>query len=147
MTANATDDIGVTKVAFFVNGVLVATDTDGTDGWSATWDSSAVAGGTYAVKAMATDTVGRRRAVVAVASRGDVQGDWRGQFGVDGKVLANWNGGTDCVSLPAGVTFTIEQGARYTWARPRPTSAPSRARAARSGAPRPGPTGPRSGCG
>ncbi len=32
-------------------------------------------------------------------------------------MFANWNGNnTDLVSLPAGVTYTLEQGARYTWA-------------------------------
>ena len=57
VTATATDDVGVTRVEFLVNGRLVATDTNGADGWSTTWDASAVDGGYYTF----TATRGRHR--------------------------------------------------------------------------------------
>ena len=118
VTASATDDVGVTKVEFSVNGVLAATDTDGTNGWSMPWDPATVDAGVYSFTAKATDTAGQTsKNVVSVQARANVQGNWVGNFGVDGYVLANWNGDdTDLSSLPAGATFTIEQGARYTWA-------------------------------
>ncbi len=46
------------------------------------------------------------------------QGDWVGVYGGDGYVLGAWNGtaaGNDLISLPAGVTFTLEQGQRTRW--------------------------------
>src|SRR6185295_9978735 len=47
------------------------------------------------------------------------QGTWLGHYGADGYMLANWDGtNTDLVNLPTGVTATLQQGARYTWASP-----------------------------
>ena len=61
VAATATDDHGVTKVDFYVNGMLASTDTDGSDGWSFAWDTGDLAGGIYTVIATATDTAGRTR--------------------------------------------------------------------------------------
>ena len=45
-----------------------------------------------------------------------VQGNWVGTYGVDGYVLGAWNApSTDLSSLPAGVTYSLEQGTRYSW--------------------------------
>ena len=45
------------------------------------------------------------------------QGDWVGTYGVNGYDLAAWNGTAgDLAVLPAGVTATLEQGVRATWA-------------------------------
>jgi hypothetical protein len=59
VTAEATDDVAVARVAFAVDGATVGTDTDGTDGWSASWDSTTVADGTHTLSATATDTAGQ----------------------------------------------------------------------------------------
>jgi len=45
-----------------------------------------------------------------------VQGTWVGTYGVDGYVLGGWTTSGDLSSLPAGVTYSLEQGSRYTWA-------------------------------
>jgi subtilisin len=120
ITATATDDVGVVKIEFFVNGSLASTDANGSDGWSTTWNASGLAGGAYTLKATATDTAGHTASdSVTVWTQPNVQGDWVGSYGHDGYVLANWYGNnTDLASLPAGVSFTLEQGARYTWASP-----------------------------
>ena len=119
VTASATDDNGVASVAFFLNGTLKATDTDGSDGWSTTWDTAASPGGAYSLKAVATDTIGQTGSKTITVSAGvNVKGDWVGVFGADGHVLADWTGSADEVSLPAGVTFTAEQASRYSWAAP-----------------------------
>jgi hypothetical protein len=55
LTANATDDNAVTQVEFFVDGASVGTDTDGSNGWSASWNSQSVSDGTYEITAEATD--------------------------------------------------------------------------------------------
>lgn len=55
ITADATDDGGVTQVEFFVDGNSVGIDTVGTDGWTASWDTSASAEGLHTITATATD--------------------------------------------------------------------------------------------
>lgn len=54
LAADATDDRGVTKVEFLVDGDVVATDDDGAP-WTADWDSAAVADGAHAIAARAYD--------------------------------------------------------------------------------------------
>ena len=69
------------------------------------------------------------------------------RWGADGYVLADWNGTTDLVSLPPGVTFTAEQASRYSWAAPttdvRALQSPTRPTAGRE----PGTTTTKSGSG
>ena len=119
VTATATDDIGVTKVEFFVDGVLTATDTNGSDGWSFTWSPN-VDGAGYVIKATATDTIGQTSSrSVSVRTSPGVQGSWVGTYGHDGYILANWDGtNADLSNLPAGVTYALELGARATWVSP-----------------------------
>jgi hypothetical protein len=60
VTADASDDKGVTQVEFFVDDTSIGTDTDGSDGWSANWDTTAYTDGSQpTVTATATDTVGQ----------------------------------------------------------------------------------------
>ncbi len=78
VTAAATDDHGVTKVTFFINNVLAATDTDGSDGWSMTWNTAGLGAGVYTLKATATDTAGKTSTHSVTVSAGvNVQGNWR----------------------------------------------------------------------
>jgi hypothetical protein len=44
-----------------------------------------------------------------------VQGDWVGQYGADGYVLAGWSGGRDVTAMP-GVDVSLVQGNRWLWA-------------------------------
>jgi len=59
VTADANDDVGVAQVEFFVGGVSLGIDTDSSDGWSASWDTTQFADGTHTVSATATDTAGQ----------------------------------------------------------------------------------------
>ena len=59
VTADATDDNGVSQVEFFVDGGSIGVDSDGSDGWSASWDTTAYADGSHSVSATATDTAGQ----------------------------------------------------------------------------------------
>jgi hypothetical protein len=59
VTADASDDNGVTQVEFFVDGSSIGVDSDGLDGWSAIWDTTSVTDGSHAVSATATDTAGQ----------------------------------------------------------------------------------------
>lgn len=55
MEADASDDGSVTQVEFFVDGSSVGTDSDGSDGWTNSWDSNNVADGDHTFTAEATD--------------------------------------------------------------------------------------------
>ena len=59
LTATAADDDAVTQVAFFVDGVSIGTDINGSDGWGLSWDTTAYADGSYTLSATATDTTGQ----------------------------------------------------------------------------------------
>jgi hypothetical protein len=59
VTASASDDHGVTQVQFFVDSTSLGIDTNGADGWSATWNSTGVADGAHTIRATATDTIGQ----------------------------------------------------------------------------------------
>ncbi len=57
VTADATDDNGVNQVEFFVDATSIGVDTNGSDGWSASWDTSGEADGSlHMIKAVAKDT-------------------------------------------------------------------------------------------
>ncbi len=54
--ADASDPDGsVTQVEFFVDSESIATDTNGSDGWSTVWDSTSVSDGDHSITAEATD--------------------------------------------------------------------------------------------
>ncbi len=59
VTADASDDHGVTQVEFLVNGVVIGTDTVGSGGWSVSWDTTTVPDGAHILTARATDTIGQ----------------------------------------------------------------------------------------
>jgi hypothetical protein len=59
VAADTTDDYGVDQVEFAVDGAVIATDTDGADGWSASWDTTTIADGSRTVTATARDTIGQ----------------------------------------------------------------------------------------
>ena len=56
MTASASDDVGVARVEFLVDGAVVATDTAAP--WSAAWNSSAATNGGHTLAARAYDAAG-----------------------------------------------------------------------------------------
>jgi YD repeat-containing protein len=57
LSANAADNVGVTGVQFFVNGTAVGAE-DSTSPYSAAWNTTTVANGTYTVTARARDAAG-----------------------------------------------------------------------------------------
>jgi subtilisin family serine protease len=118
VTASATDDNGVVKVDFLINGVQAATDANAADGWAFSWNTTGLDPGLDTITAKATDTAGQTStSSVTVQVGANLQGTWVGQFGHDGYVLAGWNGGTtDLAALPAGVSYALDQGGRYQWA-------------------------------
>jgi subtilisin len=61
LSANASDNVGISKVEFLVNGTVVGTDTaaNGNE-YSVTWDSTTVGDGKVAITALATDAAGNK---------------------------------------------------------------------------------------
>ncbi len=57
ITADASDDNGVTQVEFFVNGGSIGVDTDAP--YAVSWDSTSVPDGDHKITATATDTIGQ----------------------------------------------------------------------------------------
>lgn len=55
VSADATDDGAVAQVEFFVDGSSLGVDSDGADGWSASWNTVEVPDGDYTVEATAID--------------------------------------------------------------------------------------------
>lgn len=56
ITASASDNVGVTKVEFYVDGILFATDT--TSPYLASWDTTTVSNGSHTLSAKAYDLAG-----------------------------------------------------------------------------------------
>jgi len=57
LSATATDDVGVTRVEFMIDGAIVGTDTVGP--YAVSWNSTSVASGTHIVTARAYDASGK----------------------------------------------------------------------------------------
>jgi hypothetical protein len=58
--ASASDDRGVASVEFLAGATSLGVDTNGADGWSATWSTGSEADGPHVVTAVATDTIGQQ---------------------------------------------------------------------------------------
>jgi hypothetical protein len=56
VTADASDDDAVTQVEFFVDSGSIGVDTEGSDGWSVSWDTTTYSDGSHTVSARVTDT-------------------------------------------------------------------------------------------
>ncbi|HSX14696.1 MAG TPA: Ig-like domain-containing protein [Candidatus Saccharimonadales bacterium] len=64
LAAIASDNVGVTKVEFYVNGTLVGSDTSSP--YNASWNTAGYANGSYSISAIAYDAAGNTRVSVAV---------------------------------------------------------------------------------
>ncbi|MFW6115583.1 MAG: S8 family serine peptidase [Chloroflexota bacterium] len=81
VTADASDDNAVSQVEFFVDGGSIGVDSDGSDGWSASWDTTAYADGSHTVSATATDTAGQTASdSVSVTVDNDGGGEGGGMY-------------------------------------------------------------------
>ena len=67
VSASASDNVGVTRVTWLVDGMQVASDT--TAPWSQPWDSTTVADGGHSVAATAHDAAGNTRTSASVSFR------------------------------------------------------------------------------
>ncbi|PKN03404.1 hypothetical protein CVU75_02395 [Candidatus Dependentiae bacterium HGW-Dependentiae-1] len=71
ISANASDDKGVTKVSFYIDNNFVAEDT--TAPYSYSWNLANYTNGTHSVKAVATDTIGQTAEALISVTGGEKQ--------------------------------------------------------------------------
>jgi hypothetical protein len=136
--ASASDNAGVTQVAFAVGGTSIGTDTNGADGWSVPWNSTTVADGARTVTATATDTIGQIASdsngvivdntppavtvtspaagatvsgtITVQANASDARGITQVAFSIDGTNIGTDTNGTNGWSVPWSTT-TVANGA------------------------------------
>jgi subtilisin family serine protease len=123
LTATASHASGIASVEFFADGASLGVDS--TDPYSASWDATLTPDGAHTIRAMATAVNGARSCTTSSVSVGvNHQGSWVGTYGADGYILATWDrtAGTDLSILPAGVSYTLEQGTRTGTSWPQPTT-------------------------
>jgi len=99
VTASASDNVGVTKVEFYLDGALKSTDTTSLYSWS--WDSTSVANGTHSLTAKAYDAAnnaGTSSAVSVTVSNTATGTD------ISGWTLTQANA-TITYTIPAGTTI------------------------------------------
>lgn len=111
-SANASSAVGVSKVDYLVNGVVVASSTNGPN-FSASWDSSTVADGPVTVTARATDNGGNQGTSSGISANVANAASRGGNMLANASVETDTNGGQapDCWQL--GGTGTNG----YTWSR------------------------------
>ncbi len=77
LEVRATDDTAVRRVAFYANENLVGEDTDGTDGYAVTWDTTGYPDGKVTLKAEAFDAAGNKgEATIQVTLANDPKIRW-----------------------------------------------------------------------
>ncbi len=119
LAAVASDDVGVERVEFLVDGVLVGSDTSAP--YAATWDASATSNGSHAVQARArdlVDNVGTSAVAHVTVTGGDDGGggepltlDFANEASYDGYVKAAGDGGAAAVgTLEAYLGLAVGRG-------------------------------------
>src|SRR5206468_3064659 len=119
LSAAASHPNGIASVQFFVDGSSIGTDSS--PPFEASWDTLSTFDGSHVVRAKATATSGEYACQTNSVTTGTgLQGNWVGNYGVDGYALGGWNDSSatgDLVVLPHA-TLTVEQGTRFVWANP-----------------------------
>jgi serine protease len=133
ISANATDDKGISKVDFYCDSTLVGSAS--TSPYSVIWDSTKVTNGAHILKAEAIDTIGQKTSdsinitvdnvnVAPVANAGPDQTAYVGQnvnfngsgsTDIDGTIVSyNWNFGDGATGTGANTTHGYSVAGIYT---------------------------------
>jgi PKD repeat protein len=133
ITANASDDVGLSAVTVAVGGVVIGTDTDGADGWSVSWDTTLISDGEVLVSATAVDTIGQETVVTVTVTVDNVNDAPVAEAGADqttlvgntvsfdgsgshddrGIVLYEWNFGDGAVATGTTATHAYSASGTY----------------------------------
>lgn len=108
-TANASSQVGISKVDFLVDGVVVATSTSAP--YTATWDSPAVGDGPVTVTARATDVAGHQSSTAGQAATVSNAASRNGNMLANASLETNTGGGSTPNCWHQGGTGT----STFTW--------------------------------
>jgi len=105
VTANASDDRGVTKVEFYLDGTLQTTDTSSPYSWS--WNTTTASNGTHSLTSKAYDAAGNSSTSAAVSVTVNNGSDVTpptapsglAASGARGQITLSWNASTDNVGV------------------------------------------------
>jgi len=92
VTADASDDKGVSQVEFFVDGASIGVDSDSSNGWSVSWNTTTVADGGHTLTATAADSAGQT-ASHTISVNVSNSGGGGGSTTSMGVFAINWSGG------------------------------------------------------
>ncbi|HET9412361.1 MAG TPA: Ig-like domain-containing protein [Candidatus Saccharimonadales bacterium] len=92
VTANATDNVGITKVQFYANSALIGEDT--TAPYSVSWNTTAAPNGTYSIIARAFDSANN--------------------LSTDSYSVVVQNGDTQAPTTPSGLTVVVNSATKST---------------------------------
>ena len=109
-TANASSAVGIAKVDFLVDGVVVATSTSSP--YTATWDSTTVGDGPVTITARATDTAGNKTTTTGQAATVSNAASRGGNLLTNASLETNTGGGT----VPNCWQESNTSGNTQTWA-------------------------------
>jgi subtilisin len=111
VTATASDPDGITSVQFLDDGVSLGIDSSAP--YSASWNTDTRPDGVSHLTARASDGLENAACASAdVSVRVNRQGDWAGNYGVDGYAIGSWDGTAGDLSVLPNATLTLEQGGR-----------------------------------
>ncbi len=119
ISANATDNVGVTKVEFLVDSTIVNTDT--TSPYSYNWNSAGTTNGSHNVKAKAYDAAGNSQTstaiTVTVSNTSSLPSPWQdrdiGSVGLAG--TAAYASGTFSVNAAGGEIFNAADAFHFVY--------------------------------
>jgi len=106
ITADATDDVGVVQVDFYVGTSLIGTDT--ISPYSASWDSTSVADGTYTITATAIDTASQTASNSTTVNVDNYNDPPVANAGSDQAVSDSDGNGVESVTLDGSASYDLD---------------------------------------
>lgn len=106
INADATDDIGVAQVDFYVGTSLIGTDTSSP--YSVSWDSTSVADGTYTITATAIDTASQTASNSIIVNVDNYNDSPVANAGSDQTVSDGDGNGVESVTLNGSASYDLD---------------------------------------
>ncbi|MBI2621547.1 MAG: S8 family serine peptidase [Candidatus Levybacteria bacterium] len=114
ITADASDDNGVVSVDFYIDGVLLSSDTQ--IPYEANWDTTTAAEGSHVIKAVATDTASQTKSDQVNVVVDNFNDSPVADAGADQTVIDNDGNGTEAVTLDGSGSYDPDGSiVSYDW--------------------------------
>lgn len=115
LQADASDDYAIAQLEFFVGGVSVGVDSDGSDGYSVSWNSNLVSDATYEISAVATDDASQASSTSIFVTVDNDDDAPVADAGPDQTVQDADATGTELVTLDASASSDDRGISSYEW--------------------------------